>query len=648
MAVSMEGARGLHQPERKHLLGPVTRARQNRTFVIYAAMVLIGLAPTLLEASAGWRAAGLGLWAPGAGFVALGGWWTLLFPLTLVLFGASLVAWFWAGVVVAPPTVWLGAAALAGAMAGETSWALAPHALAAGLALFGGWLWSRARSRHVSGVALARESRAALPAAIVAADAATEQAIAAAPEERVLAPDQLALVRYCLDRALQPVGAFGGFNIIDQFQPAALRYQINHLGFTLAQYQGAYAPNFRGYLREAQRNLIEKYLERKVWSYWVYESCWGHLNFSDFDPAQRDNIMLTGWFGMHVGQYMINSGDRRYMEPGSLTFRLNSRTAYEHDFNTLIGSVRQNYERCEDEFCLYPCEPNWIYPICNHYGMCALAASDTLHGGGLVKRFAGPWFDKLEAEFTDSAGEMIGLRSELTGIEFPFPVPPHQYAVFMNVFAPEQARLLWAKARPRLLEQIREDDAGDPVFEPEGASLDPGVYKADRPAVPAMTARLAAREFGDDLIAAAAARTIAREGEPQLIDGAMAHAKMSNIVNADIARGAILRFGDFRRSFAQGPGEAALRGPMLTGVDYPDTLVARAISDGEDLRLTLYPGRNPGKRALGFEQLQPNAVYAVEGVAGAENLRANGAGEASLEAVLTDRLDIRLKPAATA
>ena len=78
---------------------------------------LLGLAPSL-------RAAGIGLWLPGAGFVAVGGWAALLFPLTLLLFVFGLVAWFWAGMVLALIVVWNGAAAVAGLMAGDSVWAL--------------------------------------------------------------------------------------------------------------------------------------------------------------------------------------------------------------------------------------------------------------------------------------------------------------------------------------------------------------------------------------------------------------------------------------------------------------------------------------------------------------------------------------------
>lgn len=166
--------------------------------------------------------------------------------------------------------------------------------------------------------------------------------------------------------------------IIDQFQPAALRYQINHLGYALGMVQCHYTPSFRGYLGQAQRNLIETYLNRRVWDYWVLESTWGHLNFTNFDPADKDNVMLAGYYGMQVNRYMLNSGDRRYAAPGSLTFRLNERTAYPHDAHALIDSARDNHQR--SDFCLFPGEPNWVYAVCNMYGMGALATHDPRSG----------------------------------------------------------------------------------------------------------------------------------------------------------------------------------------------------------------------------------------------------------------------------
>ena len=52
--------------------GPITAARQRRTWMIYGAMCVLGPLPALIGASPSWQAAGLGLWMPGAGFVAVG------------------------------------------------------------------------------------------------------------------------------------------------------------------------------------------------------------------------------------------------------------------------------------------------------------------------------------------------------------------------------------------------------------------------------------------------------------------------------------------------------------------------------------------------------------------------------------------------
>src|SRR5258708_22173196 len=157
--------------------------------------------------------------------------------------------------------------------------------------------------------------------------------------ERELMPDDLASSRYALDRALQPVGQMNGYDKVDQFQTSALRYQINHLGYGLGMVQCMYTPSFHGYLSQAQRNLIELYLDRRIWGYWLWESAWGHLNLTDPDPAAKDNIMLTGWFGIQLCTYMSNTGDRRYAEPRSLPFRRNARRVFHHAPHTIAQSV---------------------------------------------------------------------------------------------------------------------------------------------------------------------------------------------------------------------------------------------------------------------------------------------------------------------
>jgi hypothetical protein len=625
-------------PPTRGMTGPVTAARQRRTWSIYLTLVATGALPWIFGASAGWQAAGIGLWLPGAGFLAVGGWWTLLFPLILFLFIASIVAWFWAGVVLAPVTVWGGSAIAAGLLAEGATWVPAPFLAGAVAVTIGMAFRSRNLKKAEAGVARAKKREAFLSSSM--AEVAEQSRAQPDPTQRELDGDQLAALRYLLDRCLQPVGSFDGFTIIDQFQPAALRYQINHMGFALAIAQAAYLPNFRGYMGLAQRNLIEKYLERKVWDYWIYESCWGHLNFTNWDPAARDNIMLTGWFGAHVGGYMLASGDRRYLEPGSLTFRLNAKTAYRHDFTTLVRSVVDNYESAE--FGHYPCEPNWIYPICNHYGMLALATSDALLDTDHVSNILPRWLEKLDTEFTDSSGSIVGLRSQHTGMPVPFPVGESGYSYFENSFAPARARRLWAIARREIASLIRDEPDGPRMVMP-GAGLDAGHYKSGHTASYA-SYLIAAREFGDSRVAEAAIRGLEADCKPVRDSGVLAYTMGSNISNASAIMGLLMETGDFRRTFTHGANSAALAGPMIETLDYPEVLVTRAWSDGVRLEAVFLPGASPGRRTIGLSHLSPGKLYLVDGAVEG-HVEADGDGHGTFSINLDKRVEVRLRPA---
>src|SRR5215472_17230617 len=279
--------------------GPLTAARQRRTLLIYVGMCIAGLLPTLFAMSPAMKAAGIGLWIPGGGFMASGGWAVLLFPVAFALFALSVFAWFGAGMVIAPIIVWLGSALLAGAMTGDAIWVPALFLVPAMVSAIAIYAYQRADAHKQAELQRFEMRKKALPGAI--AEAIGVAAPVPSRNERELSAEDLAAARYLFDRALQPVGEMNGYDRDDQFQTSAWRYQINNIGYTLASLQCHYAPNFHGYLTQAQRNLIDLYLQKKIWSYWIYESAWGHLNLTNPDPADKDNIMLTGWFGLHVG-----------------------------------------------------------------------------------------------------------------------------------------------------------------------------------------------------------------------------------------------------------------------------------------------------------------------------------------------------------
>jgi hypothetical protein len=346
---------------------------------------------------------------------------------------------------------------------------------------------------------------------------------------------------------------------------------------------------------------------------------------------------------MHVGQYMLNSGDRRYTQKGALTFKLNERTEYTHDFHTIIGSVLQNYERYEDQFCLFPCEPNWIYPICNHYGMTSLAVHDRLFGTQHVARFLPTWLAKLDTEFTDESGSIIGLRSQHTGFEVPFPVGEAGYANFADCFDPARARRLWAIARKEIEPVLTRDAEGQLRVSLPGKGLDAGNYRFGH--VASYSGILAAaHEFGDTELADAAQRALDQDCGLNVEGGVRRYLKGSNLANVNAVMGRIMRTGDFRRSFVEGPSAATLAGPVLAEAKYPDVLVARAFSHGNDLELVLHPGAAPGPQHLSIERLRPGGHYVVQG-AELQSFTADENGAAELTVVLSGRITVTITPA---
>src|SRR5262249_32837510 len=115
-------------------------------------------------------------------------------------------------------------------------------------------------------------------------------------------PRELQLMRFVLDRALQPLPSFEGFEWIDQYQTAPVRYQLNFMGYALSMAQATRLPAMRGYLEEAQRRLILKQTDHRIWAYWASENLWGNLSF-DLDPVARDNIMYTGFCATQIAMF---------------------------------------------------------------------------------------------------------------------------------------------------------------------------------------------------------------------------------------------------------------------------------------------------------------------------------------------------------
>ncbi len=619
-----------------HARGTLSRRLQRRAVVGYLAIAAAGLLPVVLQLDAKWQALGLGLVLPGGGFAVAGGWGYALLAGTALFFAIALAAWIFTANLAAVFVVWLGAAALAAAYAGDGVDPAAPWIVVACAAAVAAWRGSVGwrHRRRVRARAAVRSDY--LPREIVAVSARA----AAVPDAgaRELSTRELAALRFSIDRGLQPVDEFAGFDVIDQFQTASLRYQINYLHYSLALAQAHYAPSFHGYLSLAQRNLLHKMTVRKVWSYWVYESLLGNFSL-DFDPIGKDNIMLGGFYNGNLGMYMANTRDMTLAEPGCLRFQLTPRRIYEHDARSVAEQARWNFEHAV--YCLYPCEPSFAYSYCNQFGLVGIHLNDRVFGTSHAPAILAEFRRRFESEFVELDGNIIPGRIEKTGFKIPvldFVATLIGYAWLGNPHFPDIARRNYAIARR---EFMRLDEHGELQHTARRFDrVDIGNYRRSEVYLVA-NSLIAAREHGDDEIAEAALDKLDRHYRPDWRGGVLSF-QSSTQIGAQLVMGHLMRRDDWRNAVLRGPPEAVFRGPVLDRASYPDVLVARAWSDGEDLSLVLYPGGPSPQQVLGIDRLAPGRTYRLEPTGA--TFVADRSGRADVPVSLHDRTELRLVP----
>lgn len=441
-------------------IGPATRQRLTRT--VTALCAILGLAAVLILTSQApsQTALGLGIAFPGAGFwpgiFEDGGLRCLGAPAWVSYLGAALIChllfafavifWFGAGNILAPLVVWVTSAIVAALTAPPIA-----HAPPAALLITPFLIWLL-----IMLVWLAPQRKTNL----------TPIPARPKPFTDCISTELAQQCRFALDRALQPVDAFDGFQFVDQFQTAATRYQIAQTSYALAL-MNAHLPAFRGYLHKAQVNLIKKQTDHRIWRYWQYENLWGNLDTNP-DPVARDNIMYTGFLAAQIALFQSVSGDMRFQKAGSLCLAHKNGQRFSYDQNSLVNALYHGWDA--SPFHLMPCEPNWVYPLCNAIG----GAAALSHTPEAWQKRAPSFRKALEAEFRTPSGAIVPFRSAHLGLAAP-PVGGavvEAYPVtFWNTLFPDLAAELWGHARTRAIKngklQIRrfwKVDTGDYRF----------------------------------------------------------------------------------------------------------------------------------------------------------------------------------------
>ena len=590
------------------------RRRQGKSLLIYCAIVAVANLLGSLTQDGAYKSALLGLSFPGAGFFhwAFGDQLLLslgFFAAGLCMFGATLVLWFATGNIIAPTACWIGLAVLAtrhdliGLVdSGATNawpWLIAPSIIAAGSAI---------RLRPIKPRALPLPSR---PFATVRVEEESR------PE---LSVENCKRLRLLLDRALQPVDRFDGFEWRDQFQTAAMRYQVNFMAYALAMAQHRHAPAARASYDEAQACLLAKIGDRQLWRYWRLENAWGNLRL-DSDPVPRQNIMYSGFTLL---QMALGGGN-------TLDLHRSGKVGKTYGLDDIAGLLEAQYRA--SRYGLLACEPNWIYPLCNLITMAGIRASDARLGADRWVRLSESFLTALQREGTRADGSFIAFRSSLTGIAPPAPggiVMQAFPCLFLNSLFPELAQEHWHRVCQRL-----DHGSWDRLFWP----VDVGNYVFSRASSYAATAA-AAVEMGDSIIADECLRRLELECPSHELGDVIHRERASLWAHTLEIFARCNRANGLRDLISHTPDR---KGPHLLAAPYPDLLVIRAVNEDRALDLVLDPGLPNPTPLIELGGLLPGRHYRT-GSSEQPFVRSDENGKVSLRVLFNQRTHLRFEP----
>ena len=582
-------------------LGPLTRLRQLRMLLIYVGLYNLAVLCIVTTQNNVLSAIGHSLVFPGTGF--LSGWNfeaatvnldLILCGLSLGLLGFAGFLWFATGNIILPPFLWLIIALISGGwQLGKSSTAFDPiitgTAFATGpiiVALIWGY------QQHCLHRGQARRDKLNQSLATIVLDGPRQNS--AHRDELTLS--ELQHMRLLLDRALQPLNEYEGFEWLDQFQTAAVRYQINFISYALSIAQANYMPDFTGYISQAQQNLKAKQENHRIWKYWKLENMWGNLR-TGADPIAQDNIMYSGFVGAQLA-WARQAGPRDASALDGLICQ-SDKAEFAYSQDEMMQVLVSQYK--EAKYGLLSCEPNWVYPLCNAITATAIRANDTANGTQHWESISEAFRMSLETEFITPSGRFIPFRSNYTG----FAPPPVGGAVmqafpcfFLNAVMPDIARRQWAALK----------------LDMEGKSwrralwpADVGNYRFSRASSYAATA-LAAREMGDDETADLLLGYLESDC-PIVINGGVAHhSKASLWANANAFMARIGRANGLQNLLTTAR-EVAASSLYLASADYSDILIAKAKTQRGVLSLVVYPAGDAGVKQLTIAGLTPKASY---------------------------------------
>ncbi|EMD61783.1 hypothetical protein GGP41_002706 [Bipolaris sorokiniana] len=432
--------------------------------------------------------------------------------------------------------------------------------------------------------------------------------------------EELSQLRHILKIAMQDQDDWSNFSVIDQFQTASIRYQLCEIIYVLALANKIYTPSFRGgYLQRAQKKS------------------------TNYEPVKKDNIMLTAFLLLAISLYESATGDHTFSEENALELVIDNSHRYRHSATTLAQALFENFSI--SSYCLYACEPNWIYTFCNLNGINSLLAHDENTGRRDVELVRASFHKALVEDFMDESGSAHPIRSSPTGLRLPNIVgAANEFSVSCLAAPnfPDLSLRSYAIARHEYMEFDSQCKLSFKNIQ-SGDMLDPGNYGSSM-ALMYASSLMAAHEHGDNEVTRQITTMI--DNDQALLrtekDGFVWYEGASLFMKCQLLRARLWLRSGWNR-FMQPSSDAVQRGPYLTDVNFEEAMVAKAISyTGDDLDLVLYPGTEAISTWISIKNLKPSSGYMIKDCM---RFASNEQGEARISVQLDGRTAIQIAPA---
>jgi len=176
-----------------------------------------------------------------------------------------------------------------------------------------------------------------------------------------------------------------------QFYLSSYRYSIAFMTYFFALEQYHKLPAWREYIKPRMDRLIQKMQQRQVWQYWAERS--KGVDFiepllntpypEEHDPVGKKNIMYSGHLGHMIGLYEMLYRDMKWETPGSIVFKWSDTEEYVYNNYTLQKVMYD--QMVNNSYNSIECEPNAVFGECNQHPILSFMLYDRVHGTNLAE-----------------------------------------------------------------------------------------------------------------------------------------------------------------------------------------------------------------------------------------------------------------------